>query len=199
MGLPITLLAERRTDELQKLLARYAELAGKAIPELLTGTAIRFARAAFRASRPAAGSVTIPNDKLYRHVTEFSDGRARVRWRTRKGSWKRFFRSPEEVGTFRAIMNRGAAKYGWAGALVDLGQPLPRIVPASFPFAGKAPELAAKLSHGVPATPSSPFAEVRNSGDYVSQEAMNAGLRLVNSGLARSIKKLEEDMANGLR
>jgi len=199
MGVPISVLVKRRSDELDKLLARYAELTGKAIPELLNSTAVRFARAAFRATPPDEGRTTISGDKLRRRVIAFADGRFKVRYRTRKKKGVKYFSERAAAEDFANIMNRGAARYAWAGALTAFGQDLPKVVPASFPFAGRGPTLAAMLSHGVEAGPSSPFAEVRNSGDYVAERSMNAGLRTANTGLAAGIKRLEEEIAHGLR
>lgn len=197
-GVPITVLVKRRSEELDRLLARYAELTGKAIPELLNSTAVRFARAAFRATPPDEGRTTISGPKLRRKIVAFADGRFRVRYHTRRKKGVKYFSDRGEAEAFAEIMNRGAARYAWAGALTAFGQELPKVVPASFPYAGRGPTLAAMLSHGVAAGPSSTFAEVRNSGDYVAERSMNAGLRTANTGLAAGIKRLEEELAHGL-
>ena len=202
MGVTIDILVERRTQELDRLLARYAELARKGLPELLNSTAVRFTRAAVRATPPGEGKTTIPGEALYRPIKDLSrpgQSRYRVRFRTRNAKGVRYFSERAEAESFSAIMNRGAAKYGWAGALPDLGQPLPRITPASFPFAGRGPGLARLLSRGSSATEGAPVAEVSTSGDYVALAAMNAGLRIANLGLKQGIKRLEEEIAHGLR
>lgn len=198
---PIGTLCQMRTQELTKLLARYTELTDRAIPELLNSSAVRFAQAAAKATPPAEGRKTIPKDKLYRPVEETgwdNQWKFRVRYRTKRKRGAKLFNSRSEAEKFSAIMNRGAARYGWAGALVDLGQPMPQVVPASFPFAGRGPTLAAQLSQAIAAAPGSNTAEIANRADYVSQLGQAAGLRVVNTGLTHACKRLEKEIANAL-
>ena len=198
---PIGTLCQMRTQELTKLLARYTELTDRAIPELLNSSAVRFAQAAAKATPPAEGRKTIPKDKLYRPVEETgwdNQWKFRVRYRTKRKRGAKLFKSRSEAEKFSAIMNRGAARYGWAGALVDLGQPMPQVVPASFPFAGRGPTLAAQLSQAIAAAPGSNTAEIANRADYVSQLGQAAGLRVVNTGLTHACKRLEKEIANAL-
>ena len=198
---PIGTLCQMRTQELTKLLARYTELTDRAIPELLNSSAVRFAQAAAKATPPAEGRKTIPKDKLYRPVEETgwdNQWKFRVRYRTKRKRGAKLFNSRSEAEKFSAIMNRGAARYGWAGALVDLGQPMPQVVPASFPFAGRGPTLAAQLSQAIAAAPGSNTAEIANRADYVSQLGQAAGLRVVNTGLTHACKRLEKEIANVL-
>lgn len=198
---PIGTLCQMRTQELTKLLARYTELTDRAIPELLNSSAVRFAQAAAKATPPAEGRKTIPKDKLYRPVEETgwdNQWKFRVRYRTKRKRGVKLFNSRSEAEKFSAIMNRGAARYGWAGALVDLGQPMPQVVPASFPFAGRGPTLAAQLSQAIAAAPGSNTAEIANRADYVSQLGQAAGLRVVNTGLTHACKRLEKEIANVL-
>lgn len=198
---PIGTLCEMRTEELTKLLARYAALTDKAIPELLNSSAIRFAQAAAKATPPAEGRKTIPKEKLFRPIEETgwnNEHKYRVRYRTRMKHGIKLFSSRAGAEKFSAIMNRGAARYGWGGALLDLGEPLPQIVPASFPFAGRGPELAAKLSQAIAAAPGSHTAEIANRADYISKVGQAAGLRVVNTGLTHACKRLEKEIANAL-
>ena len=198
---PIGTLCQMRTQELTKLLARYTELTDRAIPELLNSSAVRFAQAAAKATPPAEGRKTIPKNKLYRPVEETgwdNQWKFRVRYRTKRKRGAKLFNSRSEAEKFSAIMNRGAARYGWAGALVDLGQPMPQVVPASFPFAGRGPTLAAQLSQAIAAAPGSNTAEIANRADYVSQLGQAAGLRVVNTGLTHACKRLEKEIANAL-
>ncbi len=202
MGVTIDILVKQRTAELEDLIARYSWLVKREMPKILNATAVRFLRAALRATPPGEGKTTIPGEALYRPIKDLSrpgQSRYRVYFRTKNAKGPRYFSERSEAESFSAIMNRGAAKYGWAGALVDMGYPLPRIVPRSFPYASRGPILAAKLSKGYPADMTSPVAEVRNAADYVSLAGMNAGLRIANLGLKQGIKRLEEDIANGLR
>ena len=198
---PIGTLCKMRTEELTRLLARYAALTDKAIPELLNSSAIKFAQAAAKATPPAEGRKTIPKDKLYRPIQETGwDNRwkFRVKYRTRRKRGVKLFENRTEAETFAAIMNRGAARYGWAGALLDLGQQMPQVVPASFPFAHRGPVLAAQLSQAIPAVPGSHTAEIANRADYISQVGQAAGLRVVNTGLTHACKRLEKEIANAL-
>ena len=198
---PIGTLCRMRTEELTKLLARYTELTGEAIPELLNSCAVKFARAAAKATPPAAGKSTIPKDFLYRPVEDTNwnnKWQYRVRYRTKKKRGVKLFDSKAAAENFAAIMNRGAARYGWAGALVDLGEEMPRIVPASFPFAHRGPVLAAQLSQAIAAAPGSNTAEIANRADYISQLGEAAGLRVVNQGLTYACKKIEKEIANAL-
>ena len=198
---PIGTLCEMRTEELTKLLARYAALTDKAVPELLNSTAVRFAQAAAKATPPAEGRKTLPKSVLYRPVEETgwnNEHKFRVRYRTKKKHGIKLFSSRGEAEKFSAIMNRGAARYGWAGALQDLGQPLPQIVPASFPFAGRAGTLASALSQAIAAAPGSHTAEIANRADYISRVGEAAGLRVANTGLTHACKRLEKEIANEL-
>ena len=199
--IPIGALCQVRTVELTKLLARYAALTDKAIPELLNSSAIKFAQAAAKATPPAEGRKTIPKDKLYRPIQETGwDNRLkfRVKYRTRKKRGVKLFEDRTEAENFAAIMNRGAARYGWAGALLDLGQEMPQVVPASFPFAHRGPALAVQLSQAIPAAPGSHTAEIANRADYISLVGQAAGLRVVNTGLTHACKRLEKEIANAL-
>ena len=198
---PIGTLCKMRTEELTRLLARYAALTDKAIPELLNSSAVKFAQAAAKATPPAEGRKTIPKDKLYRPIQETGwDNRwkFRVKYRTRRKRGVKLFENRTEAETFAAIMNRGAARYGWAGALLDLGQQMPPVVPASFPFAHRGPVLAAQLSQAIPAGSGSHTAEIANRADYISQVGQAAGLRVVNTGLTHACKRLEKEIANVL-
>ena len=198
---PIGTLCEMRTEELGKLLARYAALTDKAVPELLNSTAVRFAQAAAKATPPAEGRKTLPKSVLYRPIEETgwnNEYKFRVRYRTKKKRGIKLFTSRGEAEKFSAIMNRGAARYGWAGALHDLGQPLPQIVPSSFPFANRAGTLAQALSQAIAAAPGSNTAEIANRADYISQVGQAAGLRVANTGLTHACKRLEKEIANGL-
>lgn len=198
---PIGALCQVRTEELTRLLARYAALTSKAIPELLNSSAVKFAQAAAKATPPAEGRKTIPKDKLFRPIQETGwDNRwkFRVKYRTRRKRGVKLFDNRREAETFAAIMNRGAARYGWAGALLDLGQEMPQVVPASFPFAHRGPVLAAQLSQAIPAAPGSHTAEIANRADYISQVGQAAGLRVVNTGLTHACKRLEKEIANAL-
>ena len=198
---PIGTLCEMRTEELTKLLARYAALTDKAVPELLNSTAVRFAQAAAKATPPAEGRKTLPKSVLYRPVEETgwnNEHKFRVRYRTKKKHGIKLFSSRGEAEKFSAIMNRGAARYGWAGALNDLGQPLPQIVPSSFPFANRAGTLAQALSQAIAAAPGSHTAEIANRADYISRVGEAAGLRVANTGLTHACKRLEKEIANEL-
>lgn len=198
---PIGTLCEMRTEELSKLLARYAALTDKAVPELLNSTAVRFAQAAAKATPPAEGRKTLPKSVLYRPIEETgwnNEYKFRVRYRTRKKHGIKLFTNRGEAEKFSAIMNRGAARYGWAGALEDLGEPLPQIVPASFPFANRAGTLASALSQAIAAAPGSHTAELANRADYISQVGQAAGLRVANTGLTHACKRLEKEIANEL-
>lgn len=200
--LPIGTLCQMRTEELTKLLARYAALTDRAIPQLLNSCAVKFAQAAAKATPPAVGRKTIPKDELYRPIQETNwnnQWKYRVRYRTRRKRGVKLFDNRTEAETFSAIMNRGAARYGWAGALLDLGKAMPQIVPASFPFASRGPILAAQLSQAIPAAPGSHTAEIANRADYVSQLGHAAGLRVVNTGLTHACKRLEKELANALK
>ena len=197
---PIGTLCEMRTEELTKLLARYAALTDKAVPELLNSTAVRFAQAAAKATPPAEGRKTLPKSVLFRPVEETgwnNQYKFRVRYRTKKKRGIKLFTSRGEAENFSAIMNRGAARYGWAGALQDLGQPLPQIVPSSFPFASHGATLARNLSQAIAAAPGSHTAELANRADYISQVGQAAGLRVANTGLTHACKRLEKEIANG--
>ena len=84
---PIGTLCEMRTEELGKLLARYAALTDKAVPELLNSTAVKFAQAAAKATPPAEGRKTLPKSVLYRPIEETgwnNEHKFRVRYRTKK-------------------------------------------------------------------------------------------------------------------
>lgn len=198
---PIGTLCEMRSAELTKLLERCSRLVTDAMPELLNSTAVRFAQAAAKATPPAEGRKTLPKSVLYRPVEETgwnNEHKFRVRYRTKKKHGIKLFSSRGEAEKFSAIMNRGAARYGWAGALQDLGQPLPQIVPASFPFANRARPLASALSQAIAAAPGSHTAELANRADYISRVGQAAGLRVANTGLTHACKRLEKEIANGL-
>ena len=196
---PIGTLCEMRSAELTKLLERCSRLVTDAMPELLNSTAVRFAQAAAKATPPAEGRKTLPKSVLYRPVEETgwnNQYKFRVRYRTKKKHGIKLFSSRGEAEKFSAIMNRGAARYGWAGALQDLGQPLPQIVPSSFPFANRAGTLAQALSQAIAAAPGSNTAEIANRADYISQLGQAAGLRVANNGLVQMCKRLEQEIAN---
>ena len=213
-----------RLEDYNYLLDKVAGIMAEGARQTIRGSALRFAQQAAKYSAPDAGLATIRKENLSRSsrslidLTDPNDWKGRQEqhyfrkkryfdktpygvYNGRQRKW-RWFSARAEADIRMMIPARGAGRYGWLQAVPVLGGQVKPAVPASSKYAGLAGKFTAQGKIGTTAIEETEHrltitvtnATTAYSNDYPLEYAAAKALSLVNMGLKKMVKRIEQDM-----
>ena len=213
-----------RLEDYNYLLDKVAAIMEDGARQTIRGSAVRFARQAAKYSPPDAGRQTIRKENLARssrsmvNLLDPNDWKSRETqhyfrikryvnktpygvFNGRRNRWN-WYGSLQEAQDRMLIPARGAGRYGWLQALPVLGESVKAVVPASSKYAGLAGKFTSQGKIGTTAIEETEHrltitvtnATTAYSNDYPLEYAAAKALSLVNMGLKKMVKRIEQDM-----
>lgn len=213
-----------RLEDYNYLLDKVAGIMAEGARQTIRGSALRFAQQAAKHSAPDAGRAVIRKENLARsrrsmvNLLDPNDWKSRETqhyfrikryvnqtpygvFNGRRNRWN-WYGSLQEAQDRMLIPARGAGRYGWLQALPVLGESVKAVVPASSRYAGLAGKFTAQgkigattiteTEHRLEITISNATSAYTN--DYPLEYAAAKALSLVNMGLKKMVKRIEQDM-----
>lgn len=213
-----------RLEDYNYLLDKVAGIMAEGARQTIRGSALRFAQQAAKHSAPDAGRATIRKENLSRSSRSLIDLTDTNTWQSygtqhyfrkkryfdktpygvyngRQRKW-RWFSARAEADIRMLIPARGAGRYGWLQTLPVLGESVKAVVPASSKYAGLAGKFTAQGKIGTTAIEETEHrltitvtnATSAYTNDYPLEYAAAKALSLVNMGLKKMVKRIEQDM-----